>query len=137
MKITKHIFIYTIFLCLAAQGSILSQICVEADMCKSDIDWASKCHAQTNASHKSHHSQESAFGHEDNKCRDITISSTSNSCNYDSYDDQLSFTKPIILKPTASDHPFSSFDFSKLKTNLLPIFTDTTSLSIKSTVLIV
>jgi len=133
MKITKYIFIYTLLLCMTAQGMTLSQICMGPDHCDSEIDWASSCHTPGNDTHNSH---ESSFGYEGNNCIDISISSTGN-LNRSINNNQLNSAKPIILKPAATDHPFSPSDFSKLKTNFFPVFTDMTTRSLASTILIV
>jgi len=137
MKISKYIFIYTISLCLAVHGIAFAQICIGSDHSDSNIDWTSHCHAQKEASHHSGGSHETSFGHVVNDCIDISISSTGNLSSNNNNDDQLNSAKPIILKSTSSDHPFFSFDFSKLKTNLFPDFTDMTPQSIASTILIV
>ncbi len=137
MKITKHIFIYIILICIAAQGMTLSQICIGPDHYDSDIDWASNCHTQTNDSHNSHDAHKTSFGHKDNDCIDISFTSIAASGYSGIPDEQLNITKPIILKPATANHPFSSFDFSKLKTNLFPVFTNMATLSIASTILIV
>jgi hypothetical protein len=119
---------------MTANGMTLYQICVGADHCDSDIQWASNCHTQSSDSRNSH---KSSFGHQDSECIDISISSIASSGNYNTNDNQYKITKPIILKPASSVYPFSPSDFSKLKTNLFPVFTDTTSLSITTTILIV
>jgi hypothetical protein len=134
MKISKYIFIFTVSLCLSAHGMTLYQICVGPDHCDSDIEWASNCHTQNSDSHNSH---KSSFGHQDNECIDISISSIAISGGSNTNNNQYIITKPIILKPAASDHPFAPIDFSRLKTNLFPVFTDTTTLSLASTILIV
>lgn len=132
MKITKYILIYTISLCMAVQCMALSQICVGPDHIDSNIDWASHCHTQPDASQ---HSHESSFGHKVNDCIDISITSIAGSSSRIASDDQLIASKSIIIKPATSDHPLFSCNFSKLKRNLFPVFTDITSLSIKSTIL--
>ncbi len=133
MKTTKYILIITILACIASPGMGLAEICVEMNCCDSGIDWANICHTQRHVPHQSH---ERSFDHDYGKCIDITISSIANSCR-SAYDDQSYFVKPILLKLTTSQHPFFPFDFSKLKTNLLPVFENIISLSIKSTILIV
>ncbi len=134
MNISKYIFTFTISLCLAAHGMTLYQICVGPDHCNSDIEWASNCHTQKSDSHNSH---QSSFGHHDRECIDISVSSIASSINNNTNNNQYKITKPIILKLDSSDHPFSPSDFSRLKTNLSPVFTGMTSLSITTTILIV
>jgi hypothetical protein len=119
---------------MTAQGMTLYQICVGPDHCDSDIQWASNCHTQDSDSHNSH---QSSFGHQDRECIDISFSSIASSGNYNTNNNLYQITKPIILKLDSSDHPFSPSDFSKLKTNLSHVFTDRTSLSIMTTILIV
>jgi hypothetical protein len=119
---------------MTAHGMTFYQICVGPDHCESDIEWASNCHTQNSDSRNSH---KSTFGHHDSECTDISICSIANPVNHNTINNQYKITKPVILKPAASAHPFSPSDFSKLKTNLFPVFTDVTSLSIKTTILIV
>ena len=134
MKFSKYIFIYALLLCMTVHGMTLYQICVGPDHCDSDIEWASNCHTQKSDSHNSH---QSSFGHQDRECVDISFSSIASPVNNNTNNNLYKITKPIILKLDSPDHPFSPSDFSKLKTNLSPVFTDMTSLSITTTILIV
>jgi len=133
MKITKYILIIIILAGIATQGTGLAEICVETNCCDSGFGRANICHTQRHIFHQSH---ANSFDHECGKCTDISISLIMNACS-SAYDDQFNFIKPIFLKLTTSQHPFSPFDFSKLKTNLQPIFTDMTARSIKSTILVI
>lgn len=138
MKIAKHILIYTVFISIIAQGATLWHLCIDMGHSDSSVEWASNCHSQQNVSHGSHHSPECELSHTDKGCINIlTGSIVASSSGTNTYDDQDTITKPTILKPTSIDHPFSSFDFSKLKSNFSPIFADINSLSIESTILIV
>jgi len=111
---------------------------MEMGHCDSSVEWASNCHKQPNVSHDSHQSQASALDHTKNECIDIVTGAiAANAVGKITFDDQVNITKPIILKSTDLEHPYSSFDFSKLKTNFLPVFADINSLSIKSTVLVI
>lgn len=134
MKITKYILIYTISLCIAAHAITLSQICMGPDHCDSEINWTNICHTQTPVHHNSH---ECSFDHSNNECIDISITSIANSSSNRHSVNQPTVNKPLILKISTPDHPFYTSDFSKLKTNLFPVFTDMTPLSIASTILIV
>jgi hypothetical protein len=134
MKISKYILIYTISLCMAAQVSSISQVCLGPDHSDSNIDWASNCHTHTGGDPDSH---ETFFGHKENDCIDISISSIAGSGGCFRPDDQFNHTKPIILTPATAYHPFSCFAVSKLKTNLFPAFTNMPPLSIASTILII
>jgi hypothetical protein len=132
MKLSKYILIFTISLCMAAQCMALSEICVGPDHTNSAVDWASHCHTQPD---DSHHSHKSSFGHKNNDCIDISITSSACSNSISASDDPLIAANPMIIKPATADHPFFSYNFSKLKNNLFPVFTDMTPLSIKSTIL--
>lgn len=132
MKITKYILIYTISLCMAVQCMALSQICVGPDHIDSKIDWASHCHTQAD---DAHHSHASSFGHKNNDCIDISITSIAGSNSNTACDDPLIAANPVIIKPATSNHLFFSCNFSKQKNNLFPVFSNMTSLSIKSTIL--
>jgi hypothetical protein len=138
MKITKYILIYTVLISIVAQGATLWHLCIDVGHPDSSVEWASNCHTQQQVSHASHHLPECELSHTDNECINILAGSivASSSVNT-TYDAQDNITKPTILKPTSINHPFSSFDFSKLKSNFLPIFADINSLSIESTILIV
>jgi hypothetical protein len=138
MKIAKHILIYTVFICIIAQGAALWHFCIDRSHADLSVEWASNCLSQQNVSHGSDHSPECELSHTDNECINILSGSiVTRSSGTNTYDDQDTITKPTILKPTSIDHPFSSFDFSKLKPNFSPIFADMNSLSIESTILIV
>ena len=119
---------------MTAHGMTFYQICVGPDHCDSDIEWVSNCHTQYSDSHNSY---KSSLGHHDSECIDISITSIATPGNYNTNSNQYNTTKPIILKPAASDHPFAPSDFYRLKTNLFPVFTDTTILFLASTILIV
>jgi len=134
MKITKYILIYTISFCIAAHGMGFAQVCMGPDHCDSDIDWVSNCHMQTSDSHDSH---ESSFGHKGSKCIDISITSIASSFNNNNSVNQQPVNKPLTLKISTPEHPFYAFDFSKLKRNIFPLFSDMTFLSIASTILII
>jgi hypothetical protein len=137
MKISKHIFLYIISLSMVAYGITISQICIGAGHSDSDIEWASHCHSQSPALHHSEHPAETSFGHNVNDCIDISIQSIAASGGSNIRNTQLNNTKITILKPNALHHPFFSIDFSKLKPNFFPFYTDITFLSIASTILIV
>jgi hypothetical protein len=137
MKIARSLFIYTILLCFVAQGSAQLQVCVERECSDSDLAWASKCHNKTIASNDFHHFQGCLCGQKDIECIDISITSIANYSSQKFSYDQVNDLKPIILKRFSPDHLFSFLDFPNLKASLFPVFTDITSLSIKSTVLVI
>lgn len=135
MKISKYIIISIIFICMTAQGAITSRICMGSTHSDATIDWAMNCHPQTTGAHDSHpHS----LGHQDSNCIDILISAAAGSSGNPRPDDQLNLVNlanPVFLTPAAAEHPFSSH--SSLKTILFPGFTDSTRISIASTILII
>ena len=134
MKTLKYIFLFTIALCMAVQGMSLSQICIGSGQSDSKLDWASSCHSKND---NDHHSHNTAFGHTDSGCIDIFVTSIAGSQTSCSTDDLFSKAKPVIIKISASSHPFSPVDYSKHKPAFSPFYADITSLSIASTILII
>lgn len=134
MKLTRHIFIYTLLLCVTVQGTAISSICLGPDHTDSTIDWASNCHSHSDGHADPH---ETAFGEKKSNCIDISIISIAGSGSCFRPDDQLSLTKPILLKSGSSENPLSLPDFSRLRTTLMPVFMHMVPLSIESTILII
>lgn len=131
-----HIFIYTILLCVAAQGVSFSRICTGPAHDDSDIDWADNCHPPANDGHDS---PRRSLNHEDGNCIDIFITSVAATIG-NATDDPISplcAQKPLIIKSDTFDHLFSFFNFSQSSPILFPAFTDITFLSIASTILII
>jgi hypothetical protein len=136
MKILKYIFLLTIALFITAQGMTLSQICFGSGHSDSKLDWASNCHSHKN-NDNDYDSHSAAFGHTDSGCIDIFVTSIAGSQTSCSTDDLFNKAKPVIIKISASSHPFSPVDYSKHKPALSPFYADITSLSIASTILII
>ena len=134
MRLTTTFFIYIILLCIIAYGVVTPEICLGADHCHPQIEWAGNCHEQQGSPHDAH---ESALGHQEKGCIDILIPHAAGANFNVLSDTPLSIKKPIIIKSAETDHPFFAFDISKLRRSLQPVFTDIIPLSITATVLIV
>ena len=136
MKISKYILTCIVLICMTAQGATLSQLCLGKDHCDSALNWVGVCHNEGENSQQTHTDWDCSFDHEDGECIDIWIASVAGSIVTIS-DGKLYIDKPGILKSNDLSNPFYNVNFSKLTANLFPSFSNLTSLSIASTVLII
>ena len=134
MKQSRHIFIYIILICIAFQGTALSRICVGKTHCDARINWAEICHSRADVSHETH---DCTFDHDDAPCVDIPVSTIAGSGAKAPFERHPAMGSGDVIKAGTSGHPFAAADGSRHKTALFPVFPDTTSRSIASTILII